>query len=127
MIVEEFCFYQILTPKMQTELVLKLFRNFIARFDYFFKGCETGFRNEFVIKMYARTFKPGDIIQSYGLGADEIVFLTGGQVDLFTRRGQKFMHLSRNSIFNDYQSMFKLKSNIEFKAYTPPVESKTKI
>ena len=78
MIVEEFCFYQMLTPKMQTELILQLFDNFIARFDYFFKGCETGFRNEFVIKMYARTFKAGEIIQSYGLEVGEIVFLTEG-------------------------------------------------
>ena len=69
MIVEEFCFYQMLTPKMQTELILKLFHNFIERFNYFFKGCEAGFRNEFVIKMYARTCKAGEIIQNYGLEA----------------------------------------------------------
>ena len=49
LIVEEFQLYQQLTPKMQTELIQLLFKDFIGRFKYFFNSCEVGFRNEFVI------------------------------------------------------------------------------
>ena len=126
LIVEEFDLYQRLTPKMQTELIHKLFSKFIARFKYFFNSCEVGFRNEFVIWMFARKHTAGAVIQSYGKEVDEIIFLTDGQVDLYTKPGidgQKFMQLPCDSIFNDYQAIFKLKSNIDYRAYTPPYEN----
>ena len=85
LIVEEYKLYQQLTPKMQTELIQKIFNKFIARFKYFFNSCEIGFRNEFIIWMYARSYIPGTVIQSIGKEADEIVFLVDGQVDLFTK------------------------------------------
>ena len=56
---EEFSFYQQLPPKMQTELIDKIFKSFIKRFDHFFNSCEIGFRNEFVIWLHARVHKPG--------------------------------------------------------------------
>lgn len=78
---------------MQTELILKIFNKFIARFKYFFNSCEIGFRNEFIIWMYARKYLPGTPIQSIGKEADEIVFVTAGMVDLYTKNDQKFMQL----------------------------------
>ena len=49
LIVEEFCFYQMLMPKDQKILINTLFEDFIERFDHFFGTCEVGFRNEFII------------------------------------------------------------------------------
>ena len=129
LIVEEFNLYQMLTPKMQTELIQKLFNKFINRFKYFFNSCEVGFRNEFIIYMFARKYHAGSVIQSYGKESTEIIFLTDGQVDLYTKQGidgQKFMQLPVDSIFNDYQSIFKLKSNIDYRAYTTPYENEAK-
>ena len=79
--------------------------------------------------MYARKHQAGSVIQSYGKEAEEIIFLTEGQVDLYTRAGiggQKFMQLPCDSIFNDYQSIFKIKSNVDYRAYTPVYENEAK-
>jgi hypothetical protein len=51
LIVEEFAMYQMLPPKMQTELMetLDSFKQFKLKFDHFFGSCEQGFCNEFII------------------------------------------------------------------------------
>ena len=49
MIVEEFEFYQQLSPKMQTELVEFLFSDTINKFWSNFQFFEKGFRNECII------------------------------------------------------------------------------
>lgn len=108
---------------MQTELIQKIFSKFIARFRYFFNSCEVGFRNEFIIYLYARVYSPGIEIQTYGKEADEVVFITEGTVDLYCTSGQKFMSLPVESIFNDYQLIFKTKSNISYKSYSPIYEN----
>lgn len=123
MIVEEYSLYQQLPPKMQTELIQKIFSKFMSRFSYFFNSCEIGFRNEFIIWMYARKYLPNSTIQPIGKEADEIVFVMDGMVDLFTNTDKKFMQLPANSIFNDYQLIFNLKSNISFRSYSPIYES----
>ena len=104
---------------MQTELIKQIFGKFISRFKHFFNSCETGFRNEFIIWLYARVHSPNKVIQSYGKEADEVVLILSGQVDMFTRQGSKFMMLPPDSLFNDYQLLFKLKSNITYKSWTP--------
>ncbi len=38
---------------------------------------------------------------------------------MFTKQGTKFMELPPDSIFNDYQLLFNIKSNITFKSWTP--------
>lgn len=109
LIVEEFDLYQMLAPKMQTELIQKLFSRFINRFRYFFNSCEVGFRNEFVIYLFARKHEGGAIIQNYAKEADEVVFIIDGMVDLYSKNGLegvKFMQLPVDSIFNDYQLIF---------------------
>ena len=115
-----------LAPKMQTELIQKLFSKFIGRFRYFFNSCEVGFRNEFVIWMFARQHVAGATIQSYGKEPDEVVFLVNGMVDLYSKQGLegvKFMQLPVDSIFNDYQLICGLKSNIDYRAHTPLYEN----
>lgn len=76
--------------------------------------------------MYARKHAPGATIQSYGKEAEEVVFLIGGQVDLYSKHGLegiKFMQLPVDSIFNDYQLICNVKSNIEYRAHTPLYEN----
>lgn len=113
---------------MQTELIQKLFNKFINRFRYFFNSCEVGFRNEFIIYMYARKHTAGSTIQSYGKEADEVVFVIDGQVDLYSKpglEGVKFMQLPVDSIFNDYQLIYNLKSNIDYRGHTPVYENES--
>jgi len=127
LIVEEYTLYQQLAPKMQTELINKIFGRFMSRFKYFFNSCEQGFRNEFVIQLYARIHPPNKEIQRYGREAEEVVLILSGQVNMFTKRGTKFMQLPANSLFNDYQLLFNLKSNITFKSFTPRYESEAQM
>ena len=54
MIIEEFNFYNQLTPRLQTEVVQFLFTDFIEQFEHFFSYCGVGFRNEFIINMPSR-------------------------------------------------------------------------
>jgi hypothetical protein len=56
LMIEEFTLYQQLPSRMQTEIIEKLdtFRRFGKKFSGFFRPCEIGFRNEFIISMYTR-------------------------------------------------------------------------
>lgn len=56
MIIEEFTFYSQLSPRLQTQMVDKIFEEFMEKFDGFFKHCQIGFRNEFVVSMLCRLF-----------------------------------------------------------------------
>lgn len=58
LIVEEYDLYQQMTPKMQNELIQFIFGRFMSNFKYFFNSCERGFKNEFVIWLYARVHSP---------------------------------------------------------------------
>lgn len=40
LIIEEFDFYQQLSPKLQNQLIQHVFGRFICNFDYVFKNCE---------------------------------------------------------------------------------------
>jgi len=111
--------YQQLTPKMQTELISKIFSKFIKRFQHFFNSCETGFRNEFIIQLYVRLHRPNVVIQDKGREADEFVLILTGCVELYSKNQNKFMILPVDSIFNDYNLLFNLKSNIEYKSFSP--------
>ena len=62
LIVEEYDLYQQLTPKMQIELINKIFGKFIITFKHFFNSCEIGFRNEFIIWLLARNYSPNMVV-----------------------------------------------------------------
>ena len=47
------------------------------------------------------------------------MLITSGLVDLFTRKEVKFMQLPPESLFNDYQLLFSVKSNIKYVSYSP--------
>ena len=44
-------------------------------FKHFFNSCEIGFRNEFIIQLYARVYKPNTTIQDYGKKPVEVVLV----------------------------------------------------
>ena len=90
-IVEEFTMYQTLPPKLQTELINKIFSNFMKQFKNFFNSCEQGFRNEFIINLYARIYMPGTTIQEIGKEPNEVVLIQEGMVDMYSKSEQKFM------------------------------------
>lgn len=74
----------------------------MEKFKHFFNSCEQGFKNEFVIQLYARIYMPQVEIQAYGREADEVVLIEQGSVDLLLRDGTKFMSMPELSVFNDY-------------------------
>jgi hypothetical protein len=51
LVIEDFPFYQQMTPKMQTELIknTRTFSEFEKSFNHFFDECERGFTNELII------------------------------------------------------------------------------
>ena len=57
MIVEEFGFYQMLSPKDQTVLTSHIFKDFIRLFNAFFVACENGFKSELLIQMFHRSYE----------------------------------------------------------------------
>ena len=60
---------------MQTELINKIFGKFISMFKHFFNSCEIGFRNEFIIYLYARVYPSNTTIQDYGKKPVEVVLV----------------------------------------------------
>ena len=77
LVIEDFYFYQQLTPKMQTDLIqnTKIFREFERNFVYFFEDCERGFINEFIIRMFCRIYPPGKTVISYKSNVKELYFI----------------------------------------------------
>ena len=74
--------------------------------------------------MFARNYKPGVEIQPYGRRCEEVVLILEGHIEMFLRSDAlddpyPFMRLPPNCIFNDYQLLFDLKSNIAFKSWIP--------
>ena len=53
------------------------------------------------------------------------MLITSGQVDMMNRDQKRFMALPAHSIFNDYQLLFNLKSNIQFKSHKPQLNKKS--
>lgn len=57
-IIEEFHFYQNLSPHLRSELMVELFGPFEKKFNFFFGELERLFINEIVINLFARTYLP---------------------------------------------------------------------
>ena len=83
MIIEEYHFYPIITPKMQTELINFLFHTeFIDEFKSFFDPCEVGFRNELIVNLAVRKYREGESLTSPGHRMDTFYFIQDGFVSL---------------------------------------------
>ena len=85
LLIEEFSFYQQITPKMQTEIIqtTKVFKDFEKQFNHFFDECERGFINEMIISMYCRISTPGKTVISYKGVVKEMYFIRQGVVECF--------------------------------------------
>jgi len=77
LVIEEFQFYQQITPKMQTDLIqnTRVFKEFERSFNHFFEECERGFTNELIIQMYCRISTPGKVVISYKSNVKEMYFI----------------------------------------------------
>jgi len=116
LIVEDFPFYQQLTPKMKTELIRTTFSDFKKKFSHFFDPCQQGFTNEFIINMYTRIFANNTQIVAPGRKFREMYFITKGHVVIYNTLNQgPFIKLPQYSYFGDYQILFDLNTNILFK------------
>lgn len=129
LVIEEFQFYQQITPKMQTDLIqnTRVFKEFEKSFNHFFEECERGFTNELIISMYCRIYTPGKVVISYKSNVKEMYFIRQGLVEVFNNENDEvekekpILYLPKYSYFGDYQILYNLKSNLVFKtlAHTP--------
>ena len=83
LIIEEFEFYQQLTPRMQTELIDEIFIDFQEKFMPFFNLTQVGFKNEFIISMLCRIFKQEDLILKAKSKMRHVYFLVEGACTLY--------------------------------------------
>ena len=119
LVIEEFPFFQQITPKMSTELIqnTRVFRDFEKSFNHFFDECERGFTNELIINMYCRIYSPGKIVISYKSNVKEMYFIRQGLVEVFnnenddlemkqeksqTNKQKPILYLPKYSYFGDY-------------------------
>jgi hypothetical protein len=129
LVIEEFPFYQQITPKMQTDLIqnTRVFKEFEKSFNHFFEECERGFTNEMIINMFCRIQNPGKTVISYKSNVKEMFFIRQGLVEVYNnendeeKKDQPILYLPKYSYFGDYQILYNLKSNLLFKtlAHTP--------
>ena len=129
LVIEEFPFYQQITPKMQTDLIqnTRVFKEFEKSFNHFFEECERGFTNEMIINMFCRIQNPGKTVISYKSNVKEMFFIRQGLVEVYNNendeimKDQPILYLPKYSYFGDYQILFNLKSNLLFRtlAHTP--------
>ena len=120
LIVEEYPFYQMLTPKMQTSLINTIFKDFKQQFIHFFGPCEQGFVNECIISLYTRSYMPGREVIYESMKISQIFFIVEGQVQMSNKHAGQFMVLNEKAVFGDYMSLFHLKSNISFRTLSDP-------
>ena len=66
-----------------------------------------------------RVYKPGIELVGYSRYPEEVSLITKGMVDLQTKHGDRFMILPESAVFNDYQLLFNLRTNMIYKAHSP--------
>ena len=134
LVIEEFQFYQQITPKMQTDLIqnTRVFKEFERSFNHFFEECERGFTNELIIGMYCRIYTPGKTVISFKSNVKEMYFIRQGLVEVYNNENDEhvkdtpILYLPKYSYFGDYQILYNLKSNLVFKTLNHTVnEQKT--
>lgn len=55
-IIEEYQFFEMISPKLQTKLIELMFQDFIKNFGKFFHKMEQNFINQIVVNLHARVF-----------------------------------------------------------------------
>ena len=71
--------------------------------------------------MYTRRMSPNVDVIYYQKPFEELYFVLDGKVELFSHPEDiKFMELTENTVFGEYQIIFDLKSNIRYKTMPDP-------
>jgi hypothetical protein len=110
LVIEEFPFYQQITPKMQTDLIqnTRVFKEFERSFNHFFEECERGFTNEMIINMFCRIQNPGRTVIPYKSNVKEMWFIRQGLVEVYNNENDEIvkdkpiLYLPKFSYFGDY-------------------------
>lgn len=80
MIIEEFEIYQDLSSKLKVKVVKQVFEGFIEKFNLFFAELDQGFVSEVVVNLFARTYKPGEVVIRAGQVVTKLIFITRGNL-----------------------------------------------
>lgn len=108
--IEEFPFYQQITPQMQTKLIqmTQTFSDFEKNFEHFFDECERGFTNELIINMFCRLYTHSKHVISYKSNVKDLYFIRQGIVEVFNNDNDEcikdlaVLYLPTYSFFGDY-------------------------
>ena len=130
LIVEEYDFYQQLSPKMQTEVIDTIFMQFMQNFRFFFDPLDRGFVNEVIIQLFARKYEVGNDkrlrLEKPEYKMTQMYFILEGGFGLYNpaikqkgthENNNPFVVMKRNSIYGDYQLAFDLYPMMEFSPY----------
>ena len=118
MVIDDFDFYYMLTPKMQTEVIETIFSQFRKDFSHFFDPCETGFTNEVIINLYADPLEQNFAIGQYGRKMETLYFMVDAYLQLIgNKKAFPFLVLPKFSYFGDYQILFGLKNMWNCRVY----------
>lgn len=120
-------FFGYLKPRIRHRLVQILFSPFTVNFSYMFKDdfFESGaeFKNDFLTNIYSRLYLPRNDIINIGDSFSELFMIQQGCVNLFVKykddaidHDYQFFTLPTFSYFGDYQILYNLKSQIQYKA-----------
>ena len=116
MIIEEYNFYNQLTPRLKNDVIHALFTDFIEEFEKFFSYCGVGFRNEFIINMLGRKYEPKMILLTPRSQVNYIYFITRGFVSFYDAdETGPHLQMTTGSWFGDSNVFFGLKSNYMIK------------
>lgn len=138
LVIEEFQFYQQITPKMQTELIqsTRTFKDFEKTFSHFFDECERGFTNDLIINMLCRFYMHDMCVIGYKTNVKEMYFIKQGYLEVYNnekddkayneekKSNNRFsvkkvqdplLYLPKYSYFGDFQILLELKSNMEYR------------
>ena len=110
--------------RLQTELIqsIALFKEFEKSFEHFFEECERGFINEVIVNLFVRTEKPGKVLVGYMGKFSELCFIRKGAVEVYNNNNdcvvsdRPILYMPKYAYFGDQQILFKIKSNLIYKA-----------
>ena len=118
LVAAEYSFYNKLPPKMQTELIRFLFKEFLDMFKGVFEDCSEGFVNRIVVSLSYKSFLLNEIIQSANSHCFSVYFITKGGVAACepTSFREPICVYGPGSFINMYQVILDTSLELDFKA-----------
>ena len=136
LIVEAGPFYHQLKPQDQSRLINLLFADFRRDFRKFFDPCDQGFTNEAIISLANRRWNLNErpqMVHRNGIKMNELFFIMQGGFGLCNKLANDnpknlmppFIVMGRHTTYGDYQLLFDLYPNMDFKTYIYDFRHKT--